>query len=177
MDLLNVELSGVAAQAETATGSAPYDLGVLGLAVDSKEIDGTDHTVVQVMFDDDRSDFDASLLECPLVAEVRTPAGDVLTRELFDHDRFRRRLQADRESKGTELRGVLLLTGGALPPPYLRLGFLALPLADTAGCILAVVRTGRSELVAAVEAGFADGSLTDAEYRALGTAIDQRHPN
>ena len=97
MELLKVEMSGVPAQAETATGSGPYDAGVLGLAVHPKEIDGLEHTVVQLMLDDDRSGFDPALLGCPLVAEVRTPAGDLVARELFDHDAFRRRLHAERK--------------------------------------------------------------------------------
>ena len=176
MELLKAELSGVAAQVETATGSGPYDMGILGLAVHPKEIDGLEHSVVQMMFDDDRSDFDPSLLECPLVAEVRTPAGDLVARELFDHDGFRRRLHAEREAEGDELHGVLVLSEGELPPPYLRLAFLPMPLAATAGHTLSVVRSGRGELIDGVEAGFADGSLTDRQRRHLIVAIEQRHP-
>ena len=112
MELLRVELSGVAAPAETATGSDPYERGVLGISVDSKRIEGTDHTVMQVMFDDDRPGFDARTLECPLVAEIRSPAGDLITRELFDHDAFRQRLRVDRDTGDNDLRGVLLLTAG-----------------------------------------------------------------
>ena len=176
MELLRVELSGVAAQAETAPGSEPYDLGVLGVAVHPKEIDGLEHTVVQMMFADDRSDFDPSLLECPLVAEVRTPAGDLIARELFDHDAFRRRLHAERQADGDELRGVLVLSDGELPPPYLRLSFLPVPLAATAHTTLSVVRSARNDLIDGVEAGFADGSLTDRQRRDLIVAIEQRHP-
>lgn len=176
MELLKVELSGQAAQAETATGSGPYDLGLLGLAVHPKEIDGLDHTVVQLMFDDDRDGFDPSLIECPLVAEVRSETGDLVARELFDHDGFRRRLRADRQTEGDELRGVLVLTDGELPPPYLRLAFLPVPLAATAGHTLSVVRSARGELIDGIEAGFADGSLTDRQRRHLIVAIEQRHP-
>ena len=176
MELLRVELSGVAAQAETATGSDPYERGVLGISVDSKRIEGTDHTVMQVMFDDDRPGFDARTLECPLVAEIRSPAGDLITRELFDHDAFRQRLRVDRDTGDNDLRGVLLLTDGELPPAYLRFAFLDTPLARIGGCTLVVARSERVDLVASIEQGYGDGSLTDEEYQGLMTGIDQRHP-
>ena len=156
MELLKVELSGVAAQAETATGSDPYDLGVLGVAVHPKQIDGLEQTVVQMMFDDDRSGFDPSLIDCPLVAEVWSSAGDLVARELFDHDAFRRRLYAEREAEGDQLHGVLVLSEGELPPPYLR--------------------SARTELIDGIEAAFAEGSLTDRQRRHLIVAIEQRHP-
>lgn len=176
MELLKVELSGGPTQAETATGSDPYDAGVLGVAVHPKEIDGLEHTVVQLMFDDDRDGFDPSLIGCPLVAEVRSETGDLVARELFDHDAFRRRLHAEQQAEGDELRGVLVLSEGELPPSYLRLAFLPVPLAATAGQQLRVVRSGRDELIEGVEAGFADGSLTDRQRRHLIVAIEQRHP-
>ena len=176
MELLTVELSGVTAQAETATGSDPYDLGLLGLAVHPKKIDGLEQTVVQMMFDDDRSGFDASLIECPLVAELRSSSGDLVARELFDHDVFRQRLHAERQAEGDELHGVLVLSDGELPPRYLRLAFLPVRLAATAGHTLSVVRSTRTELIDGVEAGFADGSLTDRQRRHLIVAIEQRHP-
>ena len=176
MELLKVELSGVAAQAETATGSDPYDLGVLGVAVHPKQFDGLEQTVVQMMFDDDRSGFDPSLIDCPLVAEVWSSAGDLVARELFDHDAFRRRLYAEREAEGDQLHGVLVLSEGELPPPYLRLAFLPVPLAGTAGHTLSVVRSARTELIDGIEAAFAEGSLTDRQRRHLIVAIEQRHP-
>ena len=176
MELLRVELSGVAAQAETATGSDPYERGVLGISVDSKRIEGTDHTVMQVMFDDDRPGFDARTLECPLVAEIRSPAGDLITRELFDHDAFRQRLRADRDTGGNDLRGVLLLTDGELPPAYLRFAFLDTALGHLGGCTLVVARSDRDDLVASIEQGYGEGLLTDEEYQGLMTTIDQRHP-
>lgn len=175
MELIRLALGGRPSQMQTAPGDGPFDAGVLGVALSPKDIDGADHTVVQVMLDDDRPRFDRSLLDCPLVAEVRTPAGDVITRELFDHDGFRRRLQTERAGGGDDLRGVLLLTGGQLPPAYLRLAFLSVPIGDTEGCELVVTRFARDELVDAVDAGLADGSLTDGEHRSLTTMIEQRH--
>ncbi len=161
---------------QTAPGDGPFLAGVLGVALSPKVIDGSEHTVVQLLLDDDRPAFDDSLLDCPLVAEIRTPAGDIVTRELFDHDEFRRRLHAERADGGHELRGVLLLTGGQLPPAYLRLAFLSIPVGDTDGCALAVVRSGRDDLMDAIDAGRLDGSLADSEFRSLSTMIDQRHP-
>src|SRR3546814_17064049 len=85
--------------------------------------------------------FDRTLLDSPLVAELRTPSGDVVVRDLFDHDRFRHDLRADQEAGGRVLRGVLVLTGGELPPPHVRLAFLPGSVSGTAGTTLAVVRT------------------------------------
>ena len=167
---------GRPAQMQTQPGSAEYDAGILGAALSPKMIDGSEHTVVQVMLDDDRPGFDPTLLDCPLVAEIRTPAGDVVTRELFDHDRFRKELHAERAAGGDELRGVLLLTDGELPPSYLRLAFLDVPLGDTGGCELVVVRPSRDGLIEAIDEGRADGSLTEHEHRGLLTTIEQRHP-
>lgn len=168
---------GRPAQMQTAPGTPPYEGGILGAAVSPKLIDGDEHTVVQVMLDDDRPGFDRSLLDCPLVAEICTPAGDVVTRELFDHHRFRQELHAERAAGGDELRGVLLLTDGELPPAYLRLAFLAVPVVDTDGCDLVVIRSERAELLAAIDAGREDGSLDEHEHRGLRTTIQQRHPD
>ena len=177
MELLHLALGGQPSQMQTAPGDPPFDAGLLGVALSPKDIDGTPHTVVQAMFDDDRPGFDSSLLDCPLTAEIRTPAGDVVTRELFDHDTFRRALHAERAGGGNELRGVLLLTGGELPPAYLRLAFLDLPIGDTAGCSLVIARSDRDDLVEAIDAGLQDGSLSDGEHRSLATMIEQRHPS
>lgn len=175
MELIQIALGGQPSQMQTAPGDPSFEAGLLGVALSPKDIDGTAHTVVQAMFDDDRPGFDRSLLDCPLMAEVRTPAGDVVTRELFDHDEFRRALHAERADGGNELRGVLLLTGGELPPAYLRLAFLDIPVEETAGCSLVLVRSDRDDLVEAIDAGRADGSLRDEEHRSLTTMIDQRH--
>ncbi len=161
---------------QTSPGDAAFEAGVLGLAVSPKIIDERDQTVVQAMFDDDRPGFDPSLLDCPMTVEIRTPAGDVVTRELFDHDGFRRSLHAERSAGGDDRRGVLLLTNGAMPPAYLRLAFLDVPVADTADCSLVVSRFERDDLVAAIDAGRDDGSLSPGEHRSLSTMIDQRHP-
>lgn len=177
MELIRVRSVGSAAQMQTAPGDTPFEAGVLGLAMSPKAIDGTEHTVVQVMLDDDRPSFDRELLDCPMVAEIRTPAGDVVTRDLFDHAAFRRRLHADRAGGDDELRGVLLTTGGELPPAYLRLAFLAVAVSDTEGCDLVVSRHDRHELLAAVDGGHAQGAISDAEHRSLATTIEQRHPD
>jgi hypothetical protein len=128
------------------------------------------------MLDDDRPAFDRSLLDDPMTAEVRTPAGDVLTRELFDHDEFRRRLHVEQSEGGDELRCVVLLTDGRLPPAYLRLAFLPVAVEATDGCDLVVVRHDREELLAAVRASRDDGRLSERDHRSLRTAIEQRHP-
>jgi hypothetical protein len=176
MELLRVETMGRPAQVQTPPGSPAFERGVLGAALSPKVIDGREHTVVQVMLDDDRPGFDRSLLDCPMVAEIQTPAGDVVTRELFDHDAFRRELHAEKAAGGDELRGVLLLSGGELPPTYLRLAFLDVPVGDIDGCDLVVVRSDRDDLIAAIDAGLADGSLSEREHRGLRTTIEQRHP-
>ncbi|MDY7105490.1 MAG: hypothetical protein S0880_30245 [Actinomycetota bacterium] len=176
MELIRVRSAGAPAQVQTAPGDGPYELGVLGVAMHPKVIDGAAHTVVQVMLDDDRPGFDSALLDDPMTAEVRTPAGDVVSRELFDHDEFRRRLAAEQADGGNELRGVVLRTQGQLPPPYLRLAFLPVAVADTEGCDLVVARHGRDELLAAVDAARDDGGLSEHDHRNLRTAIDQRHP-
>ena len=176
MELLRIRSGGRPSQMQTVPGSAEFERGVLGAALSPKEIDGDQHTVVQLLLDDDQPGFDVSLLDCPLVAEIRTPAGDVVTRELFDHDRFRHELLDDRQSGGSDLRGVLLLTDGQLPPRYIRLAFLGSPIADTDGCELVIVRTERDELLAAIDAGLESGSLSEQEHRGLRTTIEQRHP-
>lgn len=176
MELLRIRSMGRPAQMQTAPGSPPFEHGVLGAAMSPKPIDGNEHTVVQLMLDDDRPGFDRSLLDCPLVAEIRTPGGEVLTRELFDHDRFRQGLRDERVAGGDELRGVLLLTDGELPPAYLRLAFLSVPVPDTEGCDLVVTRSERDALLGAIDAGRDDGSLREDEHRGLRTTIEQRHP-
>lgn len=168
---------GTGAQMQTSPGDQAFEAGVLGVALSPKDIDGAEHTVVQVMLDDDRPGFDRGLLDDPMLAEVRTPGGDVVTRDLFDHDDFRRRLHTEKETGGDDLRGVLLLTGGELPPAYLRLAFLGLPVADTEDCDVVVSRQDRDGLLEAVDAGAEHGTLTEAEHRNLRTMIEQRHPD
>jgi len=152
--------------------------GVLGIDVAARTIDGRHWIVVQLLLDDDHPGFDRSLLDAPVVAEVRGRHGDgaVLAMEPFDHDAFRRQLQAERAAGDSQTRGVLVLTGGQLPPPYVRLAFLPLELAESAGADLVVRRTTVAELVAGVEHAFAHGEVTDDERRALLVGIEQRHP-
>ena len=176
MDLLRLELIGGPGRVETAVGSPAWERGVLGVDVSALAVEGVDHTVVQVLFDDDAPAFDRDLLDAPLVAELRRPSGEVVVRDLFDHDRFRQALRADQESGGHELRGVLVLTGGELPPPYVRLAFLPLDVGGTAGTTLAVVRTDLPDLVMAVDDALEREEIDDAEHQALLTSIEQRHP-
>lgn len=176
MDLLRLELIGGPGRVETSVGSPAWERGVLGVDVTGLAVEGVDHTVVQVLFDDDAPAFDRALLDSPLVAELRNPAGEVQVRDLFDHDRFRQALRADQEAGGDELRGVLVLTGGELPPPYVRLAFLPLPIGATAGTTLAVVRTDVPELVMAVDDALEREEIDEVEHRGLLTTIEQRHP-
>lgn len=177
MELIRIRSMGRPAQMQTSPGEPPFEAGVLGVAMSPKEIDGTEHTVVQLMVDDDRPGFDEGLLHDPVLAEIRTPAGDVITRDLFDHDEFRQRLHAERAEGGEELRGVLLVTDGGLPPRYLRLAFLPVAVADTEDCDLVITRHDRDELLAAVDASHAGGALADHEHRALRITVEQRHPS
>lgn len=177
MDLLRLELIGGPGRVETAPSSPASERGVLGVDVTETTVDGEEHTVIQVLFDDDVAGFDRSLLDAPLVAELRDRSGDVLVRDLFDHDRFRQELLADRQAGESERRGVLVLTGGALPPRYVRLAFLPTPIGDTAGSTLAVVRTEIPDLVMAVDDALERGQIDDDEHRALLVSIEQRHPS
>lgn len=177
MDLLRLELIGGPGRVETAVGSPAWERGVLGVDVSALAVEGEDHTVVQVLFDDDAPGFDRTLLDSPLVAELRTPSGDVVVRDLFDHDRFRHDLRADQEAGGRVLRGVLVLTGGELPPPHVRLAFLPVGVSGTAGTTLAVVRTDVPDLVMAVDDALEREEIDEDQHRALLTAIDQRHPS
>lgn len=181
MDLISLPLTGGAAQRmvqDTTTFEGPF--GVLGVDVAGRAIDGRRWTVVQLLLDDDHPLFDHSLLDAPVVAEVRKAGADdgpaTLALEPFDHDRFRRQLQQEQDAGEATTRGVLVRTGGQLPPRYVRLAFLPLDLEATAGADLLVRRTTVAELVAGVEAAYAAGEVTDDERRALLVTIEQRHP-
>lgn len=183
MELLTTPLAGgptqVMVRDQPATGS-PH--GVLGVDVATRTIDGRAWTVVQLLLDDDHPLFDRSLLDGPIVAEVRTHGhGEashpvVLAVEPFDHDAFRRQLLAERDAGESVTRGVLVLTGGELPPPYVRLAFLPIELAQCAACELTVRATTVAELVAGAEQAYAAGEITDDQRRSLLTSIEQRHP-
>lgn len=179
MELISADLAGGPTQALTSQQPAltgPH--GVIGIDVAARTIDGHHWTVVQLLLDDDHPLFDRTLLDQPVVAEVRGRHGEgpVLALEPFDHDAFRRRLQAEQAAGEHTTRGVLVLTGGQLPPPYVRVAFLPMELAETAGARLTVRRTSVAELVAGVEQAFAAGEVTDDERRALLIGIEQRHP-
>ena len=183
VELLSIALAGGPTQVLAQAGPAvdgPF--GVVGIDVSSRTIDGHHWTVVQLLLDDDHPLFDPVLLDAPLVAEVRTHGhGDasgpaVVALEPFDHDAFRRRLQAEQDAGESTTRGVLVRTGGQLPPRYIRLAFLPVELAATAGTDLLVRRTTVAELVSGAEAAYARGDITDDDRRALLVSIEQRHP-
>jgi hypothetical protein len=183
MELISIPLAGGPAQVmvqDLPAVAGPH--GVLGIDVASRTIDGHHWTVVQLLLDDDHPLFDRTLLDTPVVAEVRTHghadcgSAVALAVEPFDHDAFRRQLAAEHAAGEHTTRGVLVRTGGELPPPYVRLAFLPIELAETAGADLLVRRTTVAELVAGVEAAFARGDITDDDRRALLVAIEQRHP-
>jgi hypothetical protein len=155
--------------------------GVLGVDVAARTIDGHHWTVVQLLLDDDHPLFDRALLDAPVVAEVHTHGHEgsgpvVLALEPFDHDAFRQKLQAERDAGSSTTRGVLVRTGGELPPRYVRLAFLPLELAATAGTDLVIRRTTVAELAAGVESAHARGEVTDDDRRTLLASIEQRHP-
>ena len=106
---------------------------LVGIDVTRRAVDGVEHTVVQVLLDDDRPDFAPAFYDAPIVADVVHPDGSVVARELLDHDRFRRQLAAEREEGRSERRGVLLLDDGQVPEPWVRLAFLPVPLASDRG--------------------------------------------
>jgi len=174
VELFRVELSGGPSQVSFGAGSVPR--GVLGVDVATRSIEGVEHSVVQLLLDDDQPGFDAALLDAPLVAELQDPTGDVLAREPFDHDRFRRRLRAEQEAGESVTRGVLVLTGGELPPRWIRLAFLPRALGATRGMTLVVRRSTVAALRAGVDDAHAHGRIGDAERHALLTSIEQRHP-
>ena len=161
----------------TGEGGAPVspDPGVIGLDISSTSVDDVAHTVVQLLLDDDATGFDPGLLDRPVVAEL-IDGVDIVAREPFDHDQFRRRLKAERSVGESTTRGVLLLTGGDLPPRWVRLAFLAVDITRTAGLALVVRPTTRAELVEGVESAHARGDITDDEQRAVLASIEQRHP-
>lgn len=175
MELARVALTGTPLRVEADGSTGALGPGLLGVDVAAAAVDGAPHTVVQVLLDDDAAGFDRTLLDGLLVAEVLDDDA-VRAREPFDHDAFRRRLQAERDAGERTTRGVLLLTGGELPPPWIRLAFLPVAMADTAGAALVIRRTTPAELVAGVEEAYALGELTDDERRSVLTVIDQHLP-
>ncbi len=183
MELLRIEMTGAPLQALPEAAHRAAAAGLVGVDVTARSVEGVAHTVVQALFDDDRPGFDRSLLDGPLVADLLTPStgvldggADVLDRALFDHDEFRRRLLTEREAGESITRGVLVLTDGEVPPPWIRLAFLPVELSRTAGAELVVRRSSVEELAAAVDAAHASGVLTD-DQRAVGRmSIEQFHP-
>lgn len=149
--------------------------GVVGVDVSPREVDGVAHVVVQLLLDDDVPGFDRTLLDRPMVAELALD-GRVVAREAFDHDVFRRRLVAERAAGTSTTRGILVLTDGEPPPPWVRLAFLPVPISATAGHTLRIVTTTVVELLAGVDESYGRGEVTDDERQALIVSIEQRHP-
>jgi hypothetical protein len=175
--LASVELTGAPLRAtDPAALGAGGVAGVVGVDVAATTVDGASLTVVQVLLDDDVTGFDRSLLDAPVTAELLDATGAVVHREMFDHDRFRRTLLAERGAGERTTRGVLLLTGGELPPPWVRLAFLPLPLGATRFHRLVVRRTTVDELRSGVEVAAAAGEVTDEERRAVLVVLGQLHP-
>jgi hypothetical protein len=174
MHLFRVPMSGSPVRVEPEP-ELPVD-GVLGLDVTGGVVEDAPRTVVQLLLDDDVVGFDRSLLDAPIVAELVDGLGRVVAAEPFDHDRFRRRLHEERRAGESVSRGVLVLTEGQLPPPWVRLAFLPSPLDATAGNELRVRRTSVAELVTAVEHAYSNGAITDGERTALLVSIEQLHP-
>lgn len=177
VELLRLELTGAPLRMTSEDGPSTSTPGLLGVDVAPREVDGVAHTVVQVLFDDDTPGFDAALLDAPLIADLVEGDGTVVARELLDHDRFRRQLRAERDLGRSNLRGVLVLTGGSLPPPWVRLAFLPVDVAVTAGRQLVLRRSSVPDLLAGVDAAYAAGELTDDERRTAVTSVEQRHPD
>jgi len=175
-DLLRLELIGGPGRVETAPGSPAAERGIIGVDVSALVVEGDPHTVVQVLFDDDAPGFDRTLLDAPMLAELRNATGDVVIRDLFDHHEFRQRLLAEQQAGGNELRGVLVLPSGELPPRYVRLAFLPVPLDRTVGAQLAVVRTDVESLRKAIDDARRDGNIDAIEHRSMSLALGQRHP-
>ena len=175
MDEVQLELDG-GPRREITDDRQRATSGLVGVDVAGTTVDGTPRTVVQLLLDDDQPGFDRTLLDAPIVAEVISSEGTPLVREPFDHDEFRRQLLVERQAGESTTRGVLLLTDGEPPPPWVRLAFLPLPLEQTAGTRLVLRRTTVDELRDGVERAHADGSIDDRERHGLLTVIGQLHP-
>jgi len=175
VELIRAELGGGPGRSMVAPGSPGGRDGLVGVDVSPRDVDGVAHTVVQLLLDDDVPGFDRGLLDGPMVAELAD--GDrVVAREAFDHDVFRRRLLAERQAGTSTTRGILVLTEGEPPPPWVRLAFLPVAIESTAGQTLRIVTTTVPELLAGVDEAYGRGEVTDEERRALIVSIEQRHP-
>ena len=178
MELISFDLTGAPVRVDLqAGGPASPVVGLIGIDVAARRVETAEHTAVQVLLDDDLAGFDQGLLDDPIVAELVEADGTVVAREPLDHDRFRRRLKAEHDVGQASTRGVLVLTDGELPPPWIRLAFLPVPLAATAGTRLVLRRTTVPDLIAGVESAFASGELTDDQRRTALQSIEQRHPD
>lgn len=174
--LARVDLTGEPLRHMADDAPAVLAHGVLGVDISAGSVDGTDHTVVQVMLDDDRPGFDHTLLDSPLLADIVGADSSLAARELLDHDRFRRELRAERDDGVEERRGVLVLTDGELPPPWIRLAFLPVALSATVGCSMVLTSATAEELLAGVDAATSAGEMTDGERAAAVATIEHLHP-
>ncbi|MGB6057657.1 MAG: hypothetical protein WBF71_05285 [Microthrixaceae bacterium] len=181
MALLRINLTGAPLRLHAdVSGGVVEELGILGVDVSPREIAGENYSVVQLILDDQRPDDEGSLLDSPLVADV-VRAGDdpdsaPLARALFDHDDFREKLRREHEAGESVTRGILILNEGELPPPWIRMAFLPIPLKVTAGMSLVVHRSTVDELVSGIETSFAQGLATEDERRSMLVSIEQHHP-
>lgn len=179
--LLRINLTGAPLRLHAdVSGGVVEELGILGVDVSPREIAGENYSVVQLILDDQRPDDEGSLLDSPLVADV-VRAGDdpdsaPLARALFDHDDFREKLRREHEAGESVTRGILILNEGELPPPWIRMAFLPIPLKVTAGMSLVVHRSTVDELVSGIETSFAQGLATEDERRSMLVSIEQHHP-
>lgn len=177
IELARLPLAGRPARRMADEPGPALGPGVLGVDVSPRSVDDVAHTVVQLLLDDDQAGFDQSLLDTPVVADVLAADGTLVARELFDHDRFRRRLRRERDDGGAELRGVLVLTDGELPPPWVRMAFLRVPLDSTAGTELVVARSTADELATAVHDSHAAGLIGESDRATALMTLEQRHPD
>jgi hypothetical protein len=174
--LARIDMTGAPVRAMADEPGATIAASLVGVDVTRRAVDGVEHTVVQVLLDDDRPDFPTALYDAPIVADLVRGDGSVVARELLDHDRFRRQLAAEREEGRSERRGVLLLDGGQLPEPWVRLAFLPVPLAGTAGTTMQLRRTTVDELLEGIEGAVDEGAMTAAERASALTAVEHLHP-
>jgi hypothetical protein len=174
--LARIDLTGAPLRVMAGEPGATLVPELIGVDVTRRAVDGVEHTVVQVLLDDDRPDFAPAFYDAPIVADVVHPDGSVVARELLDHDRFRRQLAAEREEGRSERRGVLLLDDGQVPEPWVRLAFLPVTLATTAGTTLQLQRTTVDELIEGIERAAADGAMSSAERTGALTAVEHLHP-
>ncbi len=179
--LLRVHLTGSQLRLHSDVNSGVVEeTGILGVDISPRQIGGVDYSVVQLILDDEHGGDGPGLLDSPLVADVMAPGAGgedpPLARALFDHAEFREKLRSEHEAGESETRGILIINEGELPPPWIRMAFVELPLRITAGMDLVVHRSTVEELVAGIEKSFAEGLATETQRRDMLISIGQHHP-